>query len=245
MSARHVFSTCLACFTLLGAATGQGFINLDFEQATIAPTPAGGYGGSADPAVAFPGWTMGWDGTLHPNVTVYNNLTAGSVAQVLVGPTYPNGISYTPLQGSYSALLQFGPSPTAGTPALIQTGLVPPYASSITFLVSATQNDARVTLNGVNIPLVDIGRGRLAGDVTAFAGTQAQLMFSTTDYFGSWLYFDDIVFSPSALPEPSVWLLTVLGTACLLLVRGRPSKPRSLFVNQIGPAVCARGPAES
>jgi hypothetical protein len=200
---------------LLGAvgAAGQGaFQNLDFEEATIAPTPVGQYGPlNADPALAFPGWTMGPNGTLNPNYTLYNNLTLGSVAQVLVGPDYPNAIHCDSLQGSYSALLQFGPSPELGTPALIQTGLVPSDARSINFLVSATHNDARVTLDGVNIPLVSIGGGRLAGDVTAFAGHQAQLMFSTTSYGGSWLYFDDVQFSSQVIPEPRVVALSALG----------------------------------
>ena len=201
---------------LLGAvgAAGQGtFRNLDFEQARIAPTPVGQYGRlSADPALAFPGWTMGPSGTVYHGFTLYNNLTLGSVAQVLVGPDYPNAIHFTSLQGSYSALLQFGPSPELGTPALIQTGLVPSDARSINFLVSATYNDAQVTLDGVNIPLVSIGGGRLAGDVTAFAGHQAQLMFSTTSYRGNWLYFDDVQFSSQAIPEPGVLGLSALGT---------------------------------
>jgi hypothetical protein len=226
MKARHVIGVCMVC--LVRAAFGQGFVNLDFEQATIAPTPVGQYGAApADPALTFPGWTMGRGGTFAPNYTLYNNLTLGSVAQVLIGPSYPNAIGYTPLQGSYSALLQFGPSLALGTPALIQSGLVPAGTRSINFLVSATQNDARVTLDGVDIPLIDIGGDRLAGDVTAFAGQQAQLMFSTTSYSGNWLYFDDVTFSPVAVPEPSTFGLSVLVVVTVLLVRRRRSNPRS------------------
>ena len=157
--------------------------------------------------MAFPGWTVGFGGPGFPNYTLYNNLTLGSVAQVLVGPSFPNGIGYTPLEGSYSALLQFGPSPTFGTPALIQTGLVPADARSITFLTSPTRNDARVLMNGREIPMFSIGGGRLAGDVSAFAGSQAQLMFSTRSYNGNWLHFDDVTFSAVPVPEPSgFWL---------------------------------------
>lgn len=208
------------------AALGQGFVNLDFEQARIAPTPVGQYGDLfADPALAFPGWTMGPSGTAFRNYTLYNNLTIGSVAQVLVGPNYPNAIGYLPLQGSYSALLQFGPTPSYGTPALFQTGIVPSNARSITFLVSATHNDARITLDGVDIPLIAIGGSRRAGDVTAFAGRQVQLMFSTTSYNGNWLYFDDVVFSPVAVPEPSALSLAFFGL--LLLVRNEFVKHQS------------------
>jgi len=153
-------------------------------------------------------------------------LGLGSVAQVLIGPNYPNAIGYTPLHGSYSALLQFGPSSTLGTPALIQTGLLPADARSITFSVSAAHNYARVTLDGVDIPLIAIGGGRLACDVTAFAGQQVQLEFSTTSYNGSWLYFDDIVFSPVAVPEPRILNLAVLGVVAVLLIGARRPKNR-------------------
>jgi hypothetical protein len=40
---------------LLQTGLGQGFVNLDFEDATVAPTPINEYGGSVDPAAAFPG----------------------------------------------------------------------------------------------------------------------------------------------------------------------------------------------
>jgi hypothetical protein len=188
------------------------FQNLNFESATIAPTPVGSYGSLyADPSMAFPGWTVGTGGTSYPNYTLYNNLTLGSVAQVLVGPNYPNAIGYSPLEGSYSALLQFGPNSALGTPALIQTGLVPTEARYITFLVSQTHNDARVSLNGQIIALYDIGGGRVAGNISAYAGLEAALEFSTTSYNGHWLYFDDVQFS--AVPEPGV--LSLLGFGLL------------------------------
>jgi hypothetical protein len=211
------------------------FQNLNFEQATISPTAAGQFGPApADPALAFPGWTMGPGGTVNPNFTIYNNLTLGSVAQVLVGPNYPNAIGYAALEGSYSALLQFGPSLTLGTPALMQTGLVPGGSRSITFLMSQTQNDARVTLDGVVIPLVPIGNGRMAGDVAAFAGREVQLMFSTTSYTGPWLYFDDVRFSAVAVPEPSALWLAGLGFIVWCLCRPRPQwRSLSLVVDQI------------
>src|SRR5205085_1505643 len=139
MKAKRAVGVGLIWFALVGNGKGQGFVNLDFEQATIAPTEIGQFGPPfADPAMAFPGWTMGSNGQSFKNYTLYNNLTLGSVAQVLVGPKLPNADGLTPLQGSYSALLQFGPDPNFGTPALIQTGLVPANTRSINFLVSAT-----------------------------------------------------------------------------------------------------------
>jgi hypothetical protein len=241
MRARDAIAVWIVWLTLVRAAFGQGFVNLNFEQATVAPTPVGQYGSFvADPALAFPGWTMGPDGTEAPNYTIYNNLTLGSVAQVLIGPNYPNAMRYTPLQGSYSALLQFGPSLVLGTPALIQTGLVPAGTRSINFLASATQNDVRVTLDGTDIPLSAIDGGRLAGDVTAFAGHQAQLMFSTTSYNGSWLYFDDVVFSPVAVPEPSSLALIALGLVAALVAKRKSSHPAHALDGGI-PSQCGIG----
>jgi hypothetical protein len=195
-------------------ARGQGnFQNLDFEQATIAPTPVNGLGGSVGPADAFPGWTVGGRETY----VLYNNITLGSPAVCLMGPDFPNGVGFTPLQGSYSTwLYYYNLSPTE-VPTLSQTGLVPANAQSINFLIDTYRGDPAVRLNGVNIPLVPVGGGRLAGNISAFAGSIAQLTFSTSsDAVGdNFLYFDDIQFSAQAAPEPSVFCLTATGALLL------------------------------
>ena len=81
----------------------QGFVNLNFESATIAPTPVGGWTYPADPTQALPGWTVGGATT----VVMYNDLSLGAPAVSLMGPNFPNFANYTPLQGSYSVLLQY------------------------------------------------------------------------------------------------------------------------------------------
>ncbi len=200
---------------LIGELNGesQGFINLDFEDATIS-TPAGGWGDFVDPAIAFPGWTIGNFSINGYTAVSYNDLSLGSPAVDLMGPNFPNAVGYTPLQGSYSVLLQyFGYA--GGPPTLSQTGLVPADAQSISFLVPPGQNEnypaaTVVTLNGVDVPLIPIAGGRVAGNVSAFAGSVAQLTFSTINS-ADWLYFDDIQFSTSEVPEPSEFALTVLG----------------------------------
>lgn len=217
--------------SLRWGVSGGAFQNLNFEltRFTIPPTAVGEFGPiDVDPALAFPGWTIGTSGTVTANRTLYNNLTVGSVAQVLVGPNFPNAIGYSALEGNYSALLQFGPSLAMGTPALSQVGLVPVDARSITFLMSATQNDALVTLDGVVIPLVSLGDGRVAGDVTQFAGFEVELKFSTTRANGPWLYFDDVKFSSAAVPEPSVLGLGAAGFGFFLWSRNRRNGPRRL-----------------
>lgn len=204
------FASLLISFRV---ASGQGFINLDFEQATIPPTPAGGWVYPADPTQCFPGWSVGGSGT----VVMYNDLSLGAPATILMGPTFPNLPNYSPLQGSYSVLLYYFSA--FGVPSLSQTAMIPADARSINFLVAPSQRNAVVTLNGVAISLVPIAGGRLAGDVTGFAGTVAQLTFSTPNvpsFPGQWFYFDDVQFSSSPIPEPTSCSLFMVAVPLLL-----------------------------
>ena len=197
---------------------GQGFANLDFEQATIAPTPVGGWTYPADPSQCFPGWTVGY------GVVMYNDLSLGSPATGLMGPSFPNFVNETPLQGSYSVLLQYfgyaGPAPS-----LSQTGLVPAGALSVSILVASgtSSTDAVITMNGVSIPLFAESGNHLAGDISAFANTTAQLTISTPSS-GGWLYFDDVQFSSSAVPEPRAlsWLVVSIWLFCCRRMRSNP-----------------------
>jgi hypothetical protein len=196
-------------------AGGQGFVNLDFEQATIAPTPVGGAQYPADASQCFPGWTF----TVVGNAVGYNDISIGGPGINLIGPNFPNLAGYTPLQGSYSALMEYfgsgGPPPT-----LSQTGLVPGNAQSISFLVSGTTpNYVAVTMNGVSIPLVSVSGGRFAGNIAAFAGQSAQLTFSLPSGGGPRLFFDDIQFSNDPVPEPGTLSLVGVGMAVLMLRR--------------------------
>jgi hypothetical protein len=192
--------------------SGQSFVNLDFEQAGfyVSPTPVNGWGDSIDPNLAFHGWTVSncW--------TLYNDLTLGTPAIDLIGPNFPNAMGLSPLQGSYSVMLQYFVSVYYSPPTLSQTGLIPDGTESINFLIGPYNGpgDAVVTLNGVDIPLVSISGGRVAGDISAFAGTIAQLTFSTTTGW-DWLYLDDVQFSESPIPEPASFVLFGLGVLFL------------------------------
>ena len=216
MKCTQFFWLAAVSFALLPRVFGQGFINMDFERATIAPTPPDGWTYPADPARCFPGWTVGGA------VVMYNTVSLGSPAINLMGPSFPNAARYTPLQGSYSVLLQFFGSPGQVPPTLSQTGFISARARSISFLVSSgiSATGAVMMLNGVAIPLVSVSGGRLAGDVSPYAGSVAQLTFSTPGSRG-WLYFDDVQFSSSPIPEPSTLRLWVFCIFCLLAGEAR------------------------
>lgn len=220
-------------FSLLETASGQSFLNLDFEQArfSVTPTPTNVYGSSIDPALAFPGWTVG-DAT-GPIYTGYNEYSVGTPAVDLMGPRFPNLAGFSPLQGSYSVFLQYYGGIAGGPPTMSQTGLIPTDAESITLIASSgispflglgyNFTNPIVSLNGVPIPLIPISGGRLAGDVTAFAGSIAQLTFSTPISLGG-SYFDDVQFSTSPAPEPSILGLFSICIFCLCWAMKRRSR---------------------
>jgi PEP-CTERM motif len=193
-------------------ASGQGtFQNLDFEEAGlyVSPTAVGTWGDFVDPALAFPGWSVGGlTNGQYRTVTGYNTLSLGAPAVILMGPNFPNRAGYAPLEGSYSVLLQyFG---IGAGPSLNQIGQLPSDARSISL-----SGWAHISLNGIDISLIQIDGGRFAGDVTPFAGSTAQLTLSTSSQSGEWLYFDDIQFSNQPIPEPSTSGLFLLGALAI------------------------------
>jgi hypothetical protein len=134
---------CCACCLVHGQGT---FRNLDFEQATVPPTPVNRYGDRVDPALAFPGWSVGATGNTNadPLHILYNNMTLDAAAVDLIGPEFPSALGLSALQGSYSAMLQYS-SYFQIAPYLSQNGLVPADARSISF--DATYAPS-VALNG-------------------------------------------------------------------------------------------------
>lgn len=187
---------------LLRAVSGQSFVNLDFERAMIAPTPPGGWGDVTEASQAFPGWSVA------SGLVLYNNVTIGSPAVSLLGPYFPQAVAYAPLQGSYSALIEYfgysGPSPV-----LSQTGSIPVGARSISLLVASgtPASDVIVAMNGVNIPLISSAGERLAGDISSFAGSTVELALSAANP-AKFVYFDDVQFSSVTVPEPTIFSLT-------------------------------------
>jgi hypothetical protein len=205
------------------------FQNLDFEQRTFhsPPTNYVPNGNAIGPnpisdAFGLPFWTAKEDATVCTALRGGGGaLDETSVA--LFGPTNH------PIDGSYTLELSAyanAPSDLYKTSSISQTGDVPANAKSIQFLLrspySIVQSNPLVTLNGTTINLVPISTNgnivTMAGDVSAFAGTTAQLQISAAGTSGNGFFYtenyfdlDDISFSPNPAPEPSSIALCALG----------------------------------
>jgi hypothetical protein len=222
--------------TVLGAQ-GQGFINLDFETATIPPSqPRSDY---SDPSswvtasVALPGWSA-FLGTNQLPTVLYNSVTIGSAAVSLMRV----GDSLEPtLEGTFSAVLLGGITYVPPgyfiqeSASLSQTGLVPADAQSIRFKSRLLfGNTIEVSLGGQSLPLVPLqvtaAYTLYGADVTTFAGQATELRFTSVirdGQFNHWM-LDSVQFSPLSIPEPSGAAMLGLG-AVALAWRIRKSRP--------------------
>jgi hypothetical protein len=207
------------------ALCAQAFQNLDFEDATLSPVPAGQYGGLVPVTDAFPHWT-GYLGANQVTQVLQNNSTLGDASIDIFGPDWPYGGI---IQGQYTALLQCGGNPFTHDSSdlldasLAQVGLVPVGAKSIQLEVSPWLGASfAVSFDGQALSLSPVGSGPTytlyGGDISAFAGQVGELRLTTLStatapYSG--VYFDAITFSPDAIPEPSCLSLVLVGVACL------------------------------
>jgi hypothetical protein len=192
------------------SAQGTGtFQNPAFEYAKPVPIVDSPYAPEAVTAAsAFPGWTVGGgddsDGGTGPLVLYPGEFVELPSVQ-LIGPVNYEGIA--PLQGSYSAGLEYN-SGSFDPPTLSQKGMIPATAQSINFLFSplpGNSSTAIVEVNGVSIPLFPIAGGRLAGNISVWAGQTAEIKFTTPSTGNTFFYFDDVNFSPTAvIPEPPI-----------------------------------------
>ena len=206
---------CLLIFFAHTFAQAQGFINLNFENATITPDPSGPfYPYSVYASNAVPGWTAYINGNPQSDIQ-YNDLALGD-AWVSIHDTNDSFGSYYGgvIQGRYTILLQ--PTfPTATISAAIgQTGTVPLAAESLQF---DANGPISVFFSGQPIPLSVLGTGAnytiYGGDISTFAGQTGQLLFETNAITPSgWgTSLDNIIFSSNPVPEPGELALVALG----------------------------------
>ena len=190
-------------------AHSQTFTNLNFEAASTTPSSSG-IPFLLDWSTAAPGWSH----SAGADSFVYYGLThVGQTQWFLLtdAMTPPSGT----LAGSHSFSYVSGfDSSNSSNPQwvnayLSQTGMLPADARSLTLLATGPLG---ISVNGTALPLISMGGNAYAADISAFAGTTAELKFiNTSAQFQNVLTIDNIAFSASPVPEPSTWLLLGLG----------------------------------
>jgi hypothetical protein len=149
----------------------------------------------------------------------WNRTSAGSTQVTLLGFNGDNGL-HPPIDAGYSVNL-IGSTLYA---SISQVGQLPAGVVSLLFKaqVGRPGEQLTVSMGGVGLPIFDLSSGPnydLYGvNVSQFAGMQEELRFSVGGPLSSWT-IDDIVFSSTAVPEPTgIGLLAVGGLllrACL------------------------------
>ena len=215
------FCATLVIVSLLvgsGRCISQGFVNLNFEEATVSTVP--GYSFYVYASNAIPGWTASLDSTPQ-SIIGYDTVSLGGAAVFLED----SSSSVAPLQGEYSILFQGAegnPNQNGGDPltaSISQTAQIPSTTQSLTFWGNLSGAGVEVTIDGQIIPYTAIGNGAnciiYGADVSEFAGLTETLSFVTPA--NSETLLDNIQFSTSPLPEPSAFALWALGGLSLAL----------------------------
>jgi len=215
-------SLCGIIASISLCANGQGFVNFNFEQATVVPTvPTYGF---LDWNLAVPGWNHGagpdtsivyW-GSEHLGITPYYLLMDS------MSPVYAPG---TQLAGNYSLAFASGHANSQDFNSpwvnayVAQTRTVPIGSLSLRLLATGP---FAVTVGGVDVPMHALGGNSYGGNISAFAGSQYEVrIINTATTIHTPTVVDNVVFSSVAVPEPSSIALGIIG-AVLLFRRHKP-----------------------
>jgi hypothetical protein len=209
MFAAPLYGSIYTSFPTLG-----GFVNLDFESATLVPVAGDSYR-SVQFAQAFPGWTETIVAALDTNALYdFVFLDSAGIAIIDTNASYPRGVV---IGGRYTALLQSGLGYTSNggkiptDTTLSQTGLVPVDTKSLRFKANEwfdSSGTFAVKLGGQTLSLTTLGSGTnytlYGANVSRWAGQTNQLSFTV---FGENphgndenLFLDDIQFSNQSVP---------------------------------------------
>ncbi|HLH55416.1 MAG TPA: hypothetical protein VKY92_17575 [Verrucomicrobiae bacterium] len=199
---------------VLGRASSQSFVNLDFESASV---PAWGTPQTIPFAQALPGWTQTISEPLSTNV-LYNNTYLDSAGICLIDTNASPFIGEV-IDGRYTVLLEsgLGYSTNVSDTTLSQTGLVPSGTKSIQFK-AASSGKFVVSIGGQALPLAILGGGSnytlYGADVSQWAGQTQQLSFTI---FGDRphvndesLLLDDIQFTSQSVAVAPPFILSAL-----------------------------------
>lgn len=217
---KPILLTSLLTMIISFSSRGQGYVNLNFENANIVFVS-----GSLATSNALPGWSA-YLGTNQLSTIIYG---------------YSGGIPPVGLYGSNSLVISGNFSVyIGGYGSISQTGLVPSGSESLLF--DATASSYLVSLGGQNLSYTAISTGTnsfglnysvYAADISGFAGQTETLSFS--DPSGIVTGLDSIQFSSEVVPEPSTICLLFLGGGVLIYVRTRNKKhsaPSKLLTEQ-------------
>lgn len=208
---------------LISNASAQGFLNLDFESASV---PAGVRQGTIQFSQALPGWTETILGAFDTNV-LYDNEYLDSSGISLIDTNAPNGVAGMVIDDRYTVLLQAGNGYSNGVgfasdTTLSQTGLVPSGTKSLQFKGACSRKFA-VTLGGQALSLTILGGGTnytlYGANISQWAGQIAQLSFTLfadmPHVNNEALLLDDIEFSTQsiAVGPPILLSASTLGTS--------------------------------
>jgi hypothetical protein len=207
------------------SAQAQGTIqNLNFEDANPMSV------GSPYPpyvvttASAFPYWSVYYDNVQQTQVS-YNAISTGATQVTLVSAGNPE---ISAIDGNYSALLQaFAPGSLA---SISQTGVIPSGTQSLLFEARADPAILTLSVESQIVTFSAIGSGSdyvlYGANISAWAGDTEQITFSSLGGTPEYSEIDDIMFSPTALPEPSPLALTGVGGLLFALFRRfAPKRP--------------------
>jgi hypothetical protein len=207
-------------------AQAQGtFQDLDFESATLSPTPIpNSLQGFVPISSALPRWTA-YLGDIQQSEVLQNAFYNSTASIDILGPNWGSGIlGVGTIDGNYTVYLQSGEgNDSTDNASIAQTGTVPATAESLQFKAWEYYiGTFSVSFAGNNLPLVLLSTGVspygqqydiYGADIAPYAGETGQLEF-TQNYSASdpGLLLDDISFSTNAVtPEPGIVSLTAIG----------------------------------
>jgi hypothetical protein len=233
---KQIETYLIAILLFLKPFTGlsQGtFQNFNFESANVPASSVELYPNYVPIGSALPDWT-GYLGANQQTQVGYNAPANSTASITLIGPTWNStdvGLYYGVgiIDGNYSVDLQTGAQPTGDdaiteNASIARNGTVPSSAESLQFDAFET-TPLSVYFNGNALIPVVLSSGVSAdgvpynlygANISAWAGQTGQLEF-TADFNGSYNFvvLDDIMFSPSDVPEPTTLALIFLGGAIL------------------------------